>query len=528
MPPLEDTAADFNIVFKRNVTIRTGARTFEDNAHWEPKGKRGEGVSGCVTAHEDTIKNVSFVRKKIKAGSNLRREELKAMLAVEHPGICSLYGLMVHDGAVDILMQDAGCPLRDFLRTLALRGITPDRYWTIVTDLTLQGFKAIHQMHQRDVYHLDIKPENFLAHQNAQHEPVLVLADFGSALIGAQQMDLRLQLTPEYMAPELWKMYRKNGRGPGKPQDQVQATFDTFAFGMTVYFMCTQRHLLLEVLKRKDELIPPEVVQAFTNGKLDPLFGFKFLLMTEYAHYVPQLASMGPWLFPNAPPPDKLVQVIKGTLDPNPETRWTEQDVISFLSGEPAVDDSTREEEEEEDVFKTPTQATDSGSSVYGDVSLEPCLDNVLNLRCEATAAAPVPVHTPVTQCEDADVEREMEPDVQVLNRPVQQMQPMRLNSDVDLMMVDEEEPAQACAVAEKPDFDMDMHRRVTCSQTNVPDPRPVQEGIDMEDLKKAMKKAELGEPGDQAMDDGAGLSQEGAKEMGINMPKFDLLGFDF
>lgn len=524
MPSFDNVDADFNIDFTGNLKLRV--KKFEDHAHWVPKGKRGEGVSGTVTAHVDTQSKVSFVRKKIKKGTKLRREELKAMLAVNHPGICSLYGLMVHGETVDILMQDAGHPLRDFLRTVIQKGmqegIRPDDYWRLVTDFTLQGFTAIRQMHQASVYHLDIKPENFLAHMDQLGKPRLVLADFGSALIGRRPMDLCLQLTPEYMAPELWKLYRQHGKN-SNCKDPVEPSFDNFAFGLTVYFMCTLRHLMLELLKKKDDLVHPSKVQEFTKGVMDPGFGFKFLLMTEFAHIIPQLASSGPWVFPNSPPPIHLLEIINRTLDPNPESRWTEENVIAFLTGEPVVE---RNSTEVEDVFRTPTQATDTGSSQDEELILEDNMQQMINLRRESMAANPgvgFGFGLPVTEyqevmqpeAQDADV-RSYVPQAQAqpcgppsaafMSSPAQvfqtvreetdqdllragfgqrqRAQPMRLNVDLMDMDMEEERLQPSAATIDKADVDMDMHLRVTYPQAEVPD-LPVVERFEMQVLKK-------------------------------------------
>lgn len=530
MPSLETAAADFNIVFKPNVNVLN--RTFEENTHFILKRNCGSGVSGQVTAYMDTRSNETFVRKKIKDGSKLRMEELKAMLTLNHPGICSVYGLMVHGGSIDILMPDAGHPLRDVLRTFRERGISADKYWAIVTDMTLQGFRSLKHMHQRSVFHMDIKPENFLAHLNREHKPVLMLADFGSAVIGQQPVDLRLQMTPEYMAPELWALYQKVGRSSGNHEYLVQPSFDTYAFGMTVYFMCTHKHFMLEAWNKKDFLIPPDQLQLFVkqSGMKDPTFAFKFLLMTRRAEVIPALARHGPWIFTDVPPPSHLVEIIMRTLDPNPKTRWTCDDVITYLTGEPGCDTNTSKEEA---TFKTPMQATDSGSGVQFEMS---ALDQNLNLRVTDKTANTPGTATPISQEEeDTDVRSfnsmqqpvynhtatalapvsaeaaggfgyvsyTVEPeeedggmDVAMARGGGGRPHPMRLNSEVDLQEMDVEDPLQTGAQGvDKSEIDMDMHLGVTCRQSEVPDPRVHHDPADLEVMKKKQAWAELGMP---------------------------------
>lgn len=65
-----------------------------------------------------------------------------------------------------------------------------------------QMAKALQYLHQRHVYHRDVKPENILMGSNGK----LILADFGSAVHAPPpEHNLRYTVcgTPEYLAPEM-------------------------------------------------------------------------------------------------------------------------------------------------------------------------------------------------------------------------------------------------------------------------------------------------------------------------------------
>lgn len=61
-----------------------------------------------------------------------------------------------------------------------------------------------------------------------------------------------MHLTPEYFAPELWQRLVSNYNKLKEEQFSPQASFDVYAMGLTVYFMCTRRHLLKFLERRKD------------------------------------------------------------------------------------------------------------------------------------------------------------------------------------------------------------------------------------------------------------------------------------
>lgn len=131
-----------------------------------------------------------------------------------------------------------------------------------------------------------------MKHSPEQEKPVLFLADFGASMKSKEQMNFNLQFTQEYWAPELWlklkpfptssQAYLSHLDNINKQGFSPQASFDTYAMGLTVYYMCTHRHLLKELEGRKNIISPEELNRFLQNfNTKDPHgFFFKFILVS--------------------------------------------------------------------------------------------------------------------------------------------------------------------------------------------------------------------------------------------------------
>ncbi len=73
-------------------------------------------------------------------------------------------------------------------------------------EILLQVAEALHYVHQRDIIHSDIKPENILLcegqNEGARRKQTIKLLDFGLARLRTGASSKRLDGTPDYMAPE--------------------------------------------------------------------------------------------------------------------------------------------------------------------------------------------------------------------------------------------------------------------------------------------------------------------------------------
>lgn len=102
---------------------------------------------------------------------------------------------------------------------------------SLAMDIGLQVAEALHYMHQQNIIHCDIKPENIFlseAPKEMRRGAVVKLIDFGLSrreAMGAQLASSEVGGTPDFMAPEQIK-----GLAP-------QPSMDIYALGMLMYEM---------------------------------------------------------------------------------------------------------------------------------------------------------------------------------------------------------------------------------------------------------------------------------------------------
>ncbi|KAL8587064.1 hypothetical protein ACOMHN_023454 [Nucella lapillus] len=350
MPLIANGTANFAYNFHKKLEIQTSC--FEDH-HFEKRRDCGSGATGEVQSFFDPDSRLDVVRKRFvkghgQRGSPIRKEEVQSLVRLRHPGVVRLYALLCTNQNVDLLMEDAGYPLRDCLKEFCQNGISGEKYWQVVEDLAGQGFEALSYIHEQDVCHMDVKPENFLA-RTAPKETFpgsvtlkLVLGDFGSAVPLSSMMTFSMALTRQYWAPELWlhaeKYLHKRRSGVEEPYKfYPRGSFDTYAMGLCVCYMGNHRHLVKDLedqQKTVHPVIPPQDVEhALLDLPIeDRDFVFKLILMKQYGGKIPEWALSGRWVFPGISP--SLQKVIWNTLQPDPEHRWTEDQATSFLTGE--------------------------------------------------------------------------------------------------------------------------------------------------------------------------------------------------
>jgi len=187
------------------------------------------GVSEVYRAfHSDTRKEVAVkVMHEAKAGDKQQRDAFRAefelLQSLEHPGLPKAYRL----GAI----QDRPAMAIEYIggRTLyALRGeeVHFDRVGAMLAMIHI-----VAHLHQNDVVHNDLKPENFILQESGR----LCLIDFGNArrvckpgLLGRFfKKKQKLFGTPSYLAPELITGGEADFRS------------DCYALGIAVFFLLT-------------------------------------------------------------------------------------------------------------------------------------------------------------------------------------------------------------------------------------------------------------------------------------------------
>ncbi|CAG8555657.1 6742_t:CDS:2 [Acaulospora morrowiae] len=163
------------------------------------------------------------------------KEEMSVMEMLDHPNIVSYYGIEVHRDKVYIFMEY--CPGGSLSSQLELGRIEDEN---VIQYYAFQMLQGIIYLHENNIVHRDIKPDNILL----DHQGVIKFVDFGAAKIlaknqktmGRTTMAPRTNVnsltgTPMYMAPEIITGSEKGRNG----------SMDIWSLGCCVLEMATGR-----------------------------------------------------------------------------------------------------------------------------------------------------------------------------------------------------------------------------------------------------------------------------------------------
>jgi len=174
------------------------------------------------------------------------RSEGQILAHLDHPNIVRVYDLFEERGTAYMVMDlIEGTPLSRILKTQPNRRLPLPRVEAIVQQMVA----ALGAIHQAQIYHLDIKPENLIiTPDNRVH-----LIDFGAAKQGAEAQRVSTRLFTESYAP--LELTTGGSLGPGS---------DLFELGVMTYQLITGQ-LPPSAIKRLGEgdtwrptgLIPP-------------------------------------------------------------------------------------------------------------------------------------------------------------------------------------------------------------------------------------------------------------------------------
>ncbi|KAF2093090.1 MAP kinase [Rhizodiscina lignyota] len=169
------------------------------------------------------------------------RDEMSILQVLDHPNIVSYYGIEPHRDKVYIFMEFcSGGSLAGLLE----HGRIEDEMVTVV--YALQMLEGLAYLHDRNIVHRDVKPENILF----DHDGIIKFVDFGAAkalarqgqtlapqAVGHKQAAERqgrqnsMQGTPMYMSPEAIK-----GENTGRA-----GAVDIWSLGCVILEMATGR-----------------------------------------------------------------------------------------------------------------------------------------------------------------------------------------------------------------------------------------------------------------------------------------------
>jgi serine/threonine-protein kinase len=198
--------------------------------HFQILEKIGEGGMGVVykarDTHLDRLVALKFLPPHVADTAEERARfalEAKAAATLNHPHVCTIYGIEDHEGQQFIEMEYVeGTTLRARIGPSGL----PAQEALV---FSLQIGEALREAHGRGIVHRDIKSENILVTAKAQ----VKVMDFGLAKFKGSSHLTKTSSTVgtlAYMAPE-----QIQGA-------EVDARSDIFSFGVVLFEMLTGRH----------------------------------------------------------------------------------------------------------------------------------------------------------------------------------------------------------------------------------------------------------------------------------------------
>jgi serine/threonine protein kinase len=197
-------------------------------------GRLGQGGMGVVyRGHDDALDRAVAVKlilpgSEPEAAKRLLREA-RSVAAISHENVVRVYAAGETDEGAPYLVMEL-VQGRDLRELLDREGPLP---WRRALDLMIQASRGLAAASQRGLVHRDVKPANLLLMEEAGHEPVLKIADFGLAKARAQDASLTasgtIAGTALYVAPEI----AREGTGDQRA--------DMYSLGATFFHLLSGR-----------------------------------------------------------------------------------------------------------------------------------------------------------------------------------------------------------------------------------------------------------------------------------------------
>jgi serine/threonine protein kinase/Tol biopolymer transport system component len=194
-------------------------------SHYKILDKVGEGGMGVVYKAEDMkldrIVALKFLPHHLTANDAEKArflQEAKAASSLNHPNVCTIYGIEEQDGQQYIEME--------YVDGVTLRQIIPVEKLSEVIAYAIQIADALQEAHSKGIVHRDIKADNIMLNAKKQ----IKVMDFGLAKLKGTLKLTRTSSTVgtlAYMAPEQIQ---------GQDVDQRS---DIFSFGVVLFEMLT-------------------------------------------------------------------------------------------------------------------------------------------------------------------------------------------------------------------------------------------------------------------------------------------------
>jgi serine/threonine protein kinase len=206
-------------------------------AHYRVTGKLGMGGMGVVYDAEDSRLPrrvaLKFLPDELVGDPDAARRllrEAETIASLNHPNICTVYGIEEHDGRPFIAMERLdGVNLKQFM---ARQELADEK----IVDISQQIARALAAAHEAGIVHRDIKPGNIMISAAGQVKVLdfglarrFRMPDTGEILMHGSTMPGRPLGTANYMAPERIL------------QMSLDPRCDLFSLGVVIYELATGR-----------------------------------------------------------------------------------------------------------------------------------------------------------------------------------------------------------------------------------------------------------------------------------------------
>ncbi|HVT03032.1 MAG TPA: sigma 54-interacting transcriptional regulator [Thermoanaerobaculia bacterium] len=202
------------------------------------------------------------------------KTEFTTLASLNHANIVKVYDFGLLDDRFPYFTMEyfAGRKLSDFFN---------GQNWEALYDLLLQIASALHHIHSLGIVHLDLKPSNILVDDAGR----VKIMDFGVAAESRQIFDRRIRGTMHYMAPEVLR------------QDRIDGRADQYSLGMTFYetvtgALPTYGKPPIEIIRfhLEEEIRRPSAINPHIPEKLERII--LKLLEKDPRHRYPSAAAL--------------------------------------------------------------------------------------------------------------------------------------------------------------------------------------------------------------------------------------------
>lgn len=225
----------------------TKIKVFKPSCKYKPIKKLGEGAFGTVYKAKSSNKsNVAI--KKLKAIESTDLMEIIALRHFQHPAIISI---------LDILNNDNCLRQQELAFVMPFAMVLDDYFYikeqwssSVMKSVIYQMIQGLQIMHDNNLLHLDIKPDNLLVLRSWEN-PIIKYTDFGLSMFVCNPNEttysLNLRMTSTYRAPDVVPVKKANGLY------NFSAKSDIYSVGLTILSILFKTHEPFEILEEYED-----------------------------------------------------------------------------------------------------------------------------------------------------------------------------------------------------------------------------------------------------------------------------------